>query len=381
MTGPLDALTAAGVSIWLDDLSRARLDGGELARLVAECRVTGVTTNPTIFAAAVAAGDLYDEQLRELAARPVTVDEALRQLTTDDVRAAADVLRRVYDDSGGRDGYVSIEVDPRLAHETERTVAEARVLWEQVDRPNLFVKIPATPAGLPAISTCLADGININVTLIFGLNRYDQVIDAFLEGMEAAHRTGHGLSHIASVASLFVSRLDTAVDALLDGLATAKARHLRGKAALANAHLAAEHHRRAFSSDRWVALAAAGARPQRLLWASTGVKDPAYDDTRYVTGLVTTDTIATMPEATLRAVAHHGRITGDTVLGRRAEQAHRVLSALAGLGIRYAEIVRQLEDDGVAAFEASWDRLSGQVADKLDRFRATAHHASPTRRG
>jgi transaldolase len=380
MTGPLDALTAAGVSIWLDDLSRARLDGGELARLVAECHVTGVTTNPTIFAAAVAAGDLYDEQLRELAARPVTVDEALRQLTTDDVRAAADVLRQVYDDSGGRDGYVSIEVDPRLAHETERTVAEARILWQQVARPNLFVKIPATPAGLPAISTCLADGININVTLLFGLNRYDQVIDAFLDGMEAAHRTGHGLSHIASVASLFVSRLDTAVDTLLDGLATAEARHLRGKAALANAHLAAEHHRRAFSADRWVALAAAGARPQRLLWASTGVKDPAYDDTRYVTGLVTTDTIATMPEATLRAVAHHGRITGDTVVGR-AEQAHEVLSALAGIGIRYAEIVRQLEDDGVAAFEASWDRLSGQVADKLDRFRATAHHASHTRRG
>lgn len=380
MTGPLDALTAAGVSIWLDDLSRARLDGGELARLVAECRVTGVTTNPTIFAAAVAAGDLYDEQLRELAARPVTVDDALRQLTTDDVRAAADVLRPVYDDSGGRDGYVSIEVDPRLAHETEHTVAEARILWQQVDRPNLFVKIPATPAGLPAISTCLADGININVTLLFGLDRYNQVIDAFLDGMEAAHRAGHDLSRIASVASLFVSRLDTAVDKLLDGLATAEARQLRGKAALANAHLAAEHHRRAFSSDRWVALAAAGARPQRLLWASTGVKDPAYDDTRYVTGLVTPDTIATMPEATLRAVAHHGRITGDTVVGR-AEQAHGVLSALAGIGIRYAEIVRQLEDDGVAAFEASWDRLSGQVADKLDRFRATAHHASPTRRG
>jgi transaldolase len=380
MTGPLDALTAAGVSIWLDDLSRARLDGGELARLVAECHVTGVTTNPTIFAAAVAAGDRYDEQLRDLAARPVTADEALRHLTTDEVRAAADVLRQVYDDSGGRDGYVSIEVDPRLAHDTDRTVTEARLLWRQVDRPNMFIKIPATPAGLPAVSTCLGDGINVNVTLLFGLDRYDQVIDAFLDGMEAAQRAGHDLSRIASVASLFVSRLDTAVDTLLDGLATAQARRLRGKAALANAHLAAEHHRRAFSSDRWVALAAAGARPQRLLWASTGVKDPAYDDTRYVTGLVMTDTIATMPEATLRAVAHHGRITGDNVRGR-AEQAHDVLSALAALDIRYPEIVRQLEDDGVAAFEASWDRLSGQVADQLERYRKAAGHASPPGRG
>ncbi|MGH8823868.1 MAG: transaldolase [Jiangellaceae bacterium] len=380
MTSPLDALTAAGVSIWLDDLSRARLEGGELARLVAECHVTGVTTNPTIFAAAVAGGDLYDGQLRELAAQPVTVDDALRQLTTDDVRGAADVLRPVYDDSGGRDGYVSIEVDPRLAHDTDRTLAEARILWQQVDRPNLFVKIPATPAGLPAIATCLGDGVNINVTLLFGLDRYDQVLEAFLGGMEAAQRAGHDLSRIASVASLFVSRLDTAVDTLLDGLATADAQRLRGKAALANAHLAAERHRRVFASERWVALAAAGARPQRLLWASTGVKDPAYDDTRYVTGLVTADTIATMPEATLRAVAHHGRITGDTVHGR-AEQAREVLSALAGLGIRYAEIVQQLEDDGVTAFEASWDRLSGQVADKIDRFRATAHHASTTRKG
>lgn len=380
MTSPLADLTAAGVSIWLDDLSRARLEGGDLARLVAECHVTGVTTNPTIFAAAIAAGDLYDEQLRALATQPVTVDEALRQLTTADVRSAAEVLRPVFDDCGGRDGFVSIEVDPRLAHDTARTVAEARTLWEQVDRPNLFVKIPATLAGLSAISTCLGDGININVTLLFGLDRYDRVLEAFLDGMEAAQRGGRDLSRIASVASLFVSRLDTAVDTLLDGIGTAEAQHLRGKAALANAHLAVERHRHAFASDRWVALAAAGARPQRLLWASTGVKDPAYDDTRYVTGLVTADTIATMPEATLRAVADLGRITGDTVHGR-APQAHEVLSALAGLGIHYPEVIQKLEDDGVAAFQASWDRLSGQLEDKLDRFRATAHHASTTREG
>ena len=380
MTSPLADLTAAGVSIWLDDLSRARLESGELARLVAECHVTGVTTNPTIFAAAIAAGDLYDEQLRALADRPVTVDEALRQLTTADVQRAADVLRPVFDDRGGRDGYVSIEVDPRLAHDTGRTAAEARTLWEQVDRPNLFVKIPATPAGLPAISTCLGDGININVTLLFGQDRYDQVLDAFLDGMEAAQRAGRDLSRIASVASLFVSRLDTAVDTLLDGIGTPEAQHLRGRAALANAHLAVERHRHVFASDRWVALAGAGARPQRLLWASTGVKDPAYEDTRYVTGLVTTDTIATMPEATLRAVADHGRITGDTVHGR-AEQAHDVMSALAGLGIRHPEVIQQLEDDGVAAFRASWDRLRGQLADKLDRFRAAAHHAPTTRKG
>jgi transaldolase len=369
VTAPLAQLATSGVAVWLDDLSRARLDGGSLTGLVESWHVTGVTTNPTIFANAITGSDLYDPQLRDLAARGLPAGEALRALTTEDVRQAADVLRPVYQATGGWDGYVSIEVDPRLAHDTEATARQARLLWRQVDRPNLFVKIPATPAGLPAIRTCLAEGPNVNVTLLFGLHRHRQVLDAFLDGMQGAQTAGHDLTRIASVASLFVSRLDTAVDALLDENGAESARSLRGAAALANAHLVQEQHARAFASERWASLAHDGARPQRLLWASTGVKDPAYDDTRYVIGLVVPGSIATMPEATLRAVADHGHLPSVDAADQ-ADRARRTMTALRGLGIDVADVVQRLEDDGVAAFSASWDRLTRVVEERLQRLRA-----------
>ncbi|HEU5428988.1 MAG TPA: transaldolase [Actinocrinis sp.] len=359
-SGPLEALTDAGVSIWLDDLSRQRLSGGGLARLVRESHVAGVTTNPTIFAAAITGSDAYAEQIRRLTLRRVGVDAALRELTCTDVRAACDVLRPVFDATGGVDGRVSIEVDPRIAHETERTIAEAEALWWTVDRPNLFVKIPAARQGLEAISACLAEGISINVTLIFSLARYAQVIDAFFTGLERARAQGRDLSRIASVASFFVSRVDTEVDRRLDKLGTEQAAALRGKAAIANARLAYRDYEQAFATDRWHALRDAGARPQRPLWASTGVKDPAYDDTRYVVDLVAPGIVNTMPEATLRAVAEHGRVPRDSIHGSYAEAQH-VLDELAGLGISYDEVVQTLEDEGVAKFDASWEHLGGQL--------------------
>lgn len=374
MSGPLSRLVEAGVAVWLDDLSRARLDGarldgGSLAELVESWQVTGVTTNPTIFANAITGSDLYDAQLRHLAGPGLPAGEALRSLTTEDVRRAADVLRPVYEATGGLDGFVSIEVDPWFAHDTTATVREAHRLWRRVRRPNLFVKIPATPAGLPAIAATLADGVNVNVTLLFGLQRHRQVVDAFLDGMERARAVGHDLTRMASVASLFVSRLDTAVDAALDANGTEPASRLRGEAALANAYLVAEQHERAFTSERWASLARDGALPQRLLWASTGVKDPAYEDTRYVSGLAVPGTIATMPEATLRAVADHGQVH-PIDLSELAGRARRTMAALRDLGIDVADVVQRLEDDGVAAFCASWDRLTDVVAERLDRLHA-----------
>jgi transaldolase len=364
VSDPLTALSDRGVSIWLDDLSRERLVSGSLADLVADKHVVGVTTNPTIFAKAITAGDAYGAQLRDLAVRGVDVGEALRALTTVDVRDACDVLRPVYDATGGVDGRVSIEVEPRLAHDTEATIAEARALWWLVDRPNLFVKIPAARQGLPAIAACLAEGISINVTLIFSLSRYDAVMDAFFDGTERARQSGRDLSSLGSVASFFVSRVDAEVDARLDKIGTAEAAELRGRAALANARLAYQHYEQAFSSPRWDALRAAGARPQRPLWASTSTKDPAYPDTRYVVDLVAPGVVNTMPEATLRAVADHGQVPDDSVRGHYAE-AQQVRNRLQALGIDYDDVVEKLEDEGVAAFDASWDRLREQLSATL----------------
>ena len=324
MTDALAALSRAGVSIWLDDLSRERLVSGSLADLAAHDHVTGVTTNPSIFAKAISAGDAYDAQLKDLAARGIHVHEALRTLTTFDVRWACDVLRPAYEATGRVDGRVSIEVDPRLAHDTAATIAEARALWWLVDRPNLFIKIPAARQGIPAIADCLADGISINVTLIFSLQRYDEVMDAFLDGMERAVAAGHDVSSMASVASFFVSRVDTEVDARLDKIGTSEAAALRGRAAIANARIAYEHYERVFSGKRWAALRDAGAQPQRPLWASTSVKDPAYPDSRYVTDLVAPGVVNTMPEATMRLVADHGVIPADSVRDYYAD-AHQVL--------------------------------------------------------
>jgi transaldolase len=366
MTDPLADLSSRGVSIWLDDLSRRRLTTGSLADLVAHDHVVGVTTNPTIFARAIAGGDAYAKQIRDMRARGAAVGEALRVMTALDVRWACDVLRPVYDATGGVDGRVSIEVDPRLAHDTQATVAESRFLWWLVDRPNLLVKIPAARQGLPAIAACLAEGISINVTLIFSLSRYDAVMDAFLDGLERARQAGRNLSKVASVASLFVSRVDTEVDTRLDKIGTAAAAALRGRTAIANARLAYHHHERMLTSPRWAVLQAAGARPQRPLWASTSVKDPAYPDTRYVTDLVAPGVVNTMTEATLRAVADHGRIPADSVRGHYPD-ARQVLSELEALGIDYDDMTQGLESNGVAAFDASWRELGDQIAARLRR--------------
>lgn len=368
-------LTAAGVAIWLDDLSRERLRSGNLADLVATKHVVGVTTNPTIFQKALEQGDAYDVQVAELALRGVGLDEAVRMITTYDVRWACDVLRAAYDASGGTDGRVSIEVDPGLARDERRTVAEAKALWWLVDRPNLFIKIPATTEGLPAITSCIRAGISVNVTLIFALDRYEAVMEAYVSGVEQRLADGKPLDGLESVASFFVSRVDTEIDHRLDVIAkesgdTARvdaAKRLRGQAAIANARLAYEAYERVFGTDRWLALAARGAKPQRPLWASTGVKDPAYDDTQYVVELVAPGTVNTMPEPTLNAVVAHGTVRGATGAGGY-DAARAVLKDLADLGIGYDDVVRQLEVEGVQKFDASWAQLRDQVRAELERL-------------
>jgi transaldolase len=361
LSSALSDLSAAGVAVWLDDLSRERLRSGNLAELVQEKEVVGVTTNPSIFQKALSDGAAYDEQVRDLALRGTDVGEAIRMITTYDVRWACDVLSEVYDRTGGVDGRVSIEVDPRVAQDTDRTVAEAKALWWLVDRPNLYIKIPATLPGLPAITQVLAQGISVNVTLIFSLERYDAVMDAFLDGIEQARDNGHDLSRIGSVASFFVSRVDSEIDKRLGDSSD-----LRGKAAIANARLAYQHYEQVFSSDRWKALEQAGAKPQRALWASTGVKDPAYDDTQYVVELVAPGTVNTMPEATLKAVDDHGVVRGDTVTSSYAE-AQQVLDGLKAAGIDYDEVVQQLEEEGVAKFEEAWNALIASMTEQLEK--------------
>jgi transaldolase len=360
----LRQLAVEGVSVWLDDLSRERLESGSLTALVRDRGVSGVTTNPTIFHAAITGSTRYDAPLRELAALGVSASDAVRVLTAQDVRAACDVLRPVFDDSGGADGFVSIEVDPAFARDAERTVSEARLLWWLVDRPNVMIKIPATEECLPAVPACLAEGINVNVTLIFSLRRYEAVLAAFAAGLERALESGVNVRRVASVASFFVSRVDTEVDRRLDALGTTHAHVVRGHAAIANARLAYERFERFTATERWARLASAGARPQRPLWASTGVKDPAYDDTRYVVDLVAPGTVNTMPQAALDAVADHGVVRGDRVTGAYAE-ARQVLKQLAELGMDFDDVVVQLEREGVAKFEASWRALLADVEAEL----------------
>jgi len=353
----LAQLTAAGVSVWLDDISRERLSTGNLEMLMRDLHVRGVTSNPTIFAKAISSGSAYEGQIADLAVRGVSVDEAARAITTYDIRWACDVLRPVYDQTEGVDGRVSIEVDPRLARDTAKTIAEARALWWLVDRPNLFIKIPATAEGLPAITQCLSEGISVNVTLIFSLERYEEVIDAFMAGLESA--TGD-VTQLASVASFFVSRVDTEVDDRLDKLGTPEAAALRGTAALANARLAYELFEKKFATPRWAALSARGARVQRPLWASTSVKDPSFADTMYVVELVAPDTVNTMPESTMHATQAHGTIRGDTIHGTY-DASRRVIQQLEALGISYDDVVTVLENEGVQKFEASWNELLGTI--------------------
>jgi len=350
--------------VWLDDISRDRLRTGNLQALIDDLHVVGVTSNPTIFAKSLSAGTAYDDQIEDLKIRGVSVDEASRAITTFDIRWACDLFRPVYERTGGLDGRVSLEVDPRLAGDTAKTIAEARALWWMVNRPNLLIKIPATPAGLPAITQCLSEGISVNVTLIFALERYGQVIDAFMAGLEGAAAAGHDLSSLRSVASFFVSRVDTEVDARLDKLGTPQAHELRGKAALANARLAYELFEQRFATERWEALRAAGANTQRPLWASTSVKDPSFGDTMYVVELVVADTVNTMPEGTIRATADHGKLLGDTVHGTY-DASRQVFADLEELGIGYDDVVQVLESEGVAKFEASWNELLDTIRTKM----------------
>ena len=366
-TDRLKALSDAGVSIWLDDLNRRRLTGGGLAAMIEDRHVVGVTSNPTIFAAAMAAAADYDHQLRTLAQRRASVQDVVRELTTTDVRQACDLFHDMWQATGSVDGRVSLEVDPRLAHQTQETIVEAAELWKAVDRPNLMIKIPATEAGLPAITATLADGISVNVTLIFSVARYRQVMDAFMAGLEQAAANGHDLSRIGSVASFFVSRVDTEVDRRLATLGGSAAT-LRGTAAVANAKLAYAAYQETFASDRWSQLRDAGARPQRPLWASTGTKDPAYSDTKYVTELVVAGTVNTMPEQTLNAFAGHGELHGDTVTGT-ADDARHAFDLLCEAGVDLDDVFDTLEREGVEKFERSWVELLDTVAEQLDAVR------------
>lgn len=365
--GAVRRLSGRGVSVWLDDLGRDRLTSGDLAQLVAD-GVCGVTTNPSIFAAAVSSGTAYAEQLASLAGAPPS--DALHALMVADVQGACDVLRGAYGASDAVDGRVSLEVDPRLAFDTEATVKAASGIWVDVDRPNVMVKIPATRAGLPAITETLASGISVNVTLIFGVNRYLEVQEAWIGGLQAAQANGHDLSVIGSVASFFVSRLDTAVDGRLDATAAsgsldaAQHQRLRGRAAVANARNAYRSFRRMLTDPRWQALARAGAQPQRPLWASTSTKDPSFAPTRYVDELVAPHTVNTMPSATLAAVgassAEWPTMIGLTDADAQADAS--LFAELSDVGVEYAEVVADLEEAGVASFIDAWETLLDLVA-------------------
>lgn len=359
----LEELSAVGVSIWLDDLDRHRIESGNLKQLIDTKHVVGVTTNPSIFEKALTSGVAeYSAQLAQL--KGSDVDTAVRALTVHDVTAACDIFMPVYEATHGVDGRVSLEVDPRLANDTNGTVSQARELWALVNRKNLMIKIPATGAGLPAITEVIGSGISVNVTLIFSVERYVQVMDAWLAGLELAAKNGHDLSTIESVASFFVSRVDVLVDSILDKQATDAAKNLRGKAAIANAQLAWDAYCDMTASDRWHSLESRNARTQRPLWASTGVKDPAYDDTRYVIELAAPGCVNTMPEGTLNAVADHGVVRGDTVSGT-CEAAQQVWADLAAIGIDRDAVFKQLETEGVEKFISAWNQLLSALADTL----------------
>jgi transaldolase len=365
MSERLKALADAGVSIWLDDLSRELIETGDLADLVKNSSVVGITTNPTIFATALSEGERYNDQVTELARSGASVDDTVFELTTYDVREACDVMLDTFQRTGGVDGRVSIEVAPELAFDTDATIASAKKLWAAVDRPNLFIKIPATTEGAPAITAVLAEGISVNVTLIFGLSRYEGVMDAYLDGLEQAKANGKNLSEIHSVASFFVSRVDTEIDKRLDAIDDPRAQELKGKAGIANARLAYEKYEEVFSDDRFRALKADGANTQRPLWASTGVKNPDYPDTMYVTDLLVPNTVNTMPEKTMEAFADHGEVKGDQVTGNY-DHARKVMADLAGLGIDYDDVIATLEQEGVDKFVKSWNQLVDTVRDHLE---------------
>ena len=366
---PTATLSALGTSIWLDDLSRERINTGGLHTLIAERNIVGVTTNPTIFASALAKGEAYDAQVAELAAAGKTVTEAVFEITTDDVANASDIFRPVYDATNGQDGRVSIEVEPGFAHDAAATSAQAKQLWAKVDRPNAMIKIPATVEGLEAITETIGSGISVNVTLIFSLERHREVINAYLSGLERAKAAGLDLSAIRSVASFFVSRVDTEINNRLDAIGTPEAIALKSKAGIANARLAYQVFEQAFDSERAKGLLAAGAHVQRPLWASTGVKDPTLPDTLYVTELAVANVVNTMPEKTLEATFDHGVIDGDQVTGNY-DDANAVLDSLDALGISYEEVTALLEKEGVEKFIVSWNELLDTVTAALQSANA-----------
>ena len=366
---PTATLSTLGTSIWLDDLSRERINSGGLHTLIAERNIVGVTTNPTIFASALAKGEAYDAQVAELAAAGKTVTEAVFEITTDDVANASDIFRSVYDATDGQDGRVSIEVEPGFAHDAAATSAQAKQLWAKVDRPNAMIKIPATVEGLEAITETIGSGISVNVTLIFSLERHREVINAYLAGLERAKAAGLDLSTIRSVASFFVSRVDTEINNRLDAIGTPEAIALKSKAGIANARLAYQVFEQAFDSERAKGLLAAGAHVQRPLWASTGVKDPTLPDTLYVTELAVANVVNTMPEKTLEATFDHGVIDGDQVTGNY-DDANAVLDSLDALGISYEEVTALLEKEGVEKFIVSWNELLDTVTAALQSANA-----------
>jgi len=368
VTSPTTQLSDAGVSIWLDDLSRERITSGSLAALIESHSVVGVTTNPTIFAAALTDGESYAAQVSELAKAGVDAGEAVFRITTRDVASACDIFEPVFSRTQGIDGRVSIEVSPTLAHDAPGTVAEAKRLWREMGKANALIKIPATLAGLDAITEVIGAGISVNVTLIFSLDRYAAVIDAFLAGLEKAHAAGIDLATIHSVASFFVSRVDTEIDKRLEAIGTDQARSLMSTAGLANARLAYELFERSFQSARSAALLASGANRQRPLWASTGVKDPNLPDTLYVTGLVAADVVNTMPEKTLVATREHGVVTGDTITPHIAA-AHAFFKQLAAVGVDIDDVTNQLEREGVDKFIVSWGELLDTVTAALEAHR------------
>lgn len=365
MSATLEKISREGTSIWLDDLSRSRLlvqDEKSLLHLTRNASVVGVTTNPAIFANALKDASTYKGAIDSLKGK--SADEAIRLITTEDVRLACDQLREIYDRSAGVDGRVSIEVDPRLAHDEMGTIAQARQLWREVARENLFIKVPATKAGLPAISTLISEGISINVTLIFSLERYQNVLLAYLEGLEKRLVEGHSLVGIQSVASFFVSRVDSAIDPLLDEMNTPEAKALRGRAAVANARLAYQIFEEVSASDRFQRIANAGGALQRPLWASTGVKDKAYDPAKYVVELIAPDTVNTMPEPTIHAAGAFTGDIGNSISGSYVD-ARNVFKNLSELGISYDSVVSELERDGIAKFIDAWQALITTISAQL----------------
>jgi transaldolase/glucose-6-phosphate isomerase len=369
----LSELSRYGQSFWLGNLGRSLITSGRLARLIREDDLRGVTSNPAIFEKSIAGSRDYAEALRALAPHARDAKDLYERLAIEDVQAAADVLRPVYEETAGRDGFVSLEVSPALAHDLQGTVAEGRRLWKQVDRPNLMIKVPATPAGIPAIEQLIADGLNVNVTLLFSVDVYEEVVNAYTAGLEARARKGQDNRRVSSVASFFVSRVDTAVDELLEARLAAASpaeaeglRRLVGKAAIANARLAYERCQRLVAQPRWKALESGGARSQRVLWASTGTKNPAYRDVVYIEELVGRDTVNTMPPATADAFRDHGR-AGDGLEGR-SEEARAVMRALGDAGISMRDVTGRLLDDGLRLFAEAFERLLAAV----DRARLAA---------